>query len=169
MKFEFRFFFFGRAIDIYLEKHGSLTEAEKEQVCQVLDCQKMSREALQHAAQNSRLPLRAVVQILFVGQLHLRDQIASEVQEKIEQKAKEEDHHHEDEEMQMMNMKVSELERESLLMKKEIEKCHRNNNNVNVKKESVSVWKKMKRKFGCISNSATHEGYRRVNKKKVPT
>ncbi|XP_028787304.1 BTB/POZ domain-containing protein At5g17580-like [Neltuma alba] len=155
-----------RAIDIYLEKHKSLTEAEKEQVCQVLDCQKMSQEALQHAAQNSRLPLRMVVQILFVGQLHLRDQIASEVQEKIEhQKAKED--HQEDEEMQMMNMKVSELERESLLMKKEIEKCHRNNSTT-VKKESVSVWTKMKRKFGCISSSATHEGYSRVNKKKLP-
>ncbi|XP_054813479.1 BTB/POZ domain-containing protein At5g17580-like [Prosopis cineraria] len=153
-----------RAIDLYLEKHNNLTEAEKEQVCQVMDCQKMSQEALQHAAQNSRLPLRTVVQILFVGQLHLRDKIASEAQEKTEQKVIED--HQEDEEMQLINMKVSELERESLLMKKEIEKCHRKNNVT--KKESVSVWTKMKRKFGCISNNSTHEGYYRMNKKKLP-
>ncbi|KAI9092931.1 hypothetical protein K1719_027454 [Acacia pycnantha] len=158
-----------RAVDIYLEKHRSLTEAEKEQVCQVLDTQKMSQEALQHAAQNTRLPLRTVVQILFMGQLHLRDQIASEAEEKKMEQESKEDHHQEDEEIQMMSMKVNELERESLSMRREIEKCQRNNNSsaiVKKEKESVSVWKRMKRKLGCI-NSGAHAGYSTsVNKKK---
>lgn len=41
-----------------------------------MDCQKLSLEACTHAAQNERLPLRAVVQVLFFEQLHLRSSIA---------------------------------------------------------------------------------------------
>ncbi|XP_039004761.1 BTB/POZ domain-containing protein At1g30440-like [Hibiscus syriacus] len=43
----------------------------------VMDCQKLSLEACTHAAQNERLPLRIVVQILFFEQLQLRTSIAS--------------------------------------------------------------------------------------------
>lgn len=42
----------------------------------MLDCQKLTIEACTHAAQNERLPLRAVVQVLFFEQLHLRQAIA---------------------------------------------------------------------------------------------
>eukprot|EP01018_Ginkgo_biloba_P001412 Gb_07556 [translate_table: standard] len=41
-----------------------------------MDCQKLSLEACTHAAQNERLPLRVVVQVLFFEQLHLRTAIA---------------------------------------------------------------------------------------------
>jgi hypothetical protein len=41
-----------------------------------MDCQKLSLEACTHAAQNERLPLRAVVQVLFFDQLQLRSSIA---------------------------------------------------------------------------------------------
>ncbi|CAA3001195.1 Hypothetical predicted protein [Olea europaea subsp. europaea] len=69
-----------RAVDIYLDKHRHLTESEREKLCRVLDCNKMSVEAREHAAQNERLPLRVVVQVLFIGQLQLRDNITKEVQ-----------------------------------------------------------------------------------------
>ncbi|RCV41719.1 hypothetical protein SETIT_9G158400v2 [Setaria italica] len=65
-----------RAIDIYLKAHSWLSEAEREQLCRLLDCQKLSLEACTHAAQNERLPLRVVVQVLFFEQLHLRTSIA---------------------------------------------------------------------------------------------
>lgn len=42
----------------------------------MLDCQKLSLDACTHAAQNERLPLRAVVQVLFFEQLQLRQAIA---------------------------------------------------------------------------------------------
>lgn len=42
----------------------------------MLDCQKLTLEACTHAAQNERLPLRAVVQVLFFEQLQLRHAIA---------------------------------------------------------------------------------------------
>lgn len=65
-----------RAIDIFLKSHPWLVESEREQICRVMDCQKLSVEACTHAAQNERLPLRIVVQVLFFEQLQLRTSIA---------------------------------------------------------------------------------------------
>uniref|UniRef100_A0ACD6AJ78 Uncharacterized protein n=1 Tax=Avena sativa TaxID=4498 RepID=A0ACD6AJ78_AVESA len=65
-----------RAVDIYLKAHPHLTESEKEELCRVMDCQKLSLEACTHAAQNERLPLRVIVQVLFFEQLQLRSSIA---------------------------------------------------------------------------------------------
>ncbi|PKI59022.1 BTB/POZ domain-containing protein At1g30440-like [Punica granatum] len=65
-----------RAIDIYLKSHPWLSELEREQLCRLMDCQKLSLEACTHAAQNERLPLRVIVQVLFFEQLQLRTSIA---------------------------------------------------------------------------------------------
>ncbi|KAL8136903.1 hypothetical protein V2J09_002904 [Rumex salicifolius] len=65
-----------QAIDIYLKAHPWLTDSEKEQVCRLMNCQKLSLEASTHAAQNQRLPLRVIVQVLFFEQLRLRTSIA---------------------------------------------------------------------------------------------
>lgn len=65
-----------RAVDIYLKAHPHLPESEKEELCRVMDCQKLSLEACTHAAQNERLPLRVIVQVLFFEQLQLRSSIA---------------------------------------------------------------------------------------------
>lgn len=65
-----------RAVDVYLKAHPLISEPEREKVCGVMDCQKLTLEACTHAAQNERLPLRAVVQVLFFEQLQLRQAIA---------------------------------------------------------------------------------------------
>ncbi|KAL2240286.1 BTB/POZ domain-containing protein At5g66560 [Sesamum indicum] len=65
-----------RAVDVYLKAHPWISEADREKICGVLDCQKLTLEACTHAAQNERLPLRAVVQVLFYEQLQLRHAIA---------------------------------------------------------------------------------------------
>ncbi|XP_022764588.1 BTB/POZ domain-containing protein At5g03250-like [Durio zibethinus] len=65
-----------RAIDIYLKAHPWLTGSEKEQICRLMNCQKLSLEASAHATQNERLPLRVIVQVLFFEQLRLRTSIA---------------------------------------------------------------------------------------------
>ncbi|KAL5225093.1 hypothetical protein ABZP36_011732 [Zizania latifolia] len=65
-----------RAIDVYLKSHSTLPESEREQLCRLIDCQKLSLEACTHAAQNERLPLRVVVQVLFFEQLQLRTSVA---------------------------------------------------------------------------------------------
>ncbi|XP_052149230.1 BTB/POZ domain-containing protein SR1IP1 isoform X1 [Oryza glaberrima] len=61
-----------RAIDIYLKAHPSLAEGERKKVCRAMDCQKLSREACAHAAQNDRLPVQTVVQVLYHEQRRLR-------------------------------------------------------------------------------------------------
>ncbi|GKV34141.1 hypothetical protein SLEP1_g42550 [Rubroshorea leprosula] len=64
-----------RAIDIYLKAHPWLTDSEREQLCRLMNCQKLSLEASTHAAQNERLPLRFIVQVLFFEQLRLRTSV----------------------------------------------------------------------------------------------
>uniref|UniRef100_A0A7N0UBZ2 Phototropic-responsive NPH3 family protein n=1 Tax=Kalanchoe fedtschenkoi TaxID=63787 RepID=A0A7N0UBZ2_KALFE len=65
-----------RAVDVYLKAHPWLPEVEREKICGIMDCQKLTLDACTHAAQNERLPLRAVVQVLFFEQLQLRQAIA---------------------------------------------------------------------------------------------
>ncbi|GLT95314.1 hypothetical protein SLE2022_130040 [Rubroshorea leprosula] len=163
-----------RAIDIYLDKHRYLTEQEKEEVCKVLDCQRMSREASEHAAKNEKLPVRVMVQVLFMSQLQLRDTITKEMHSFDDKLRKERAEKEESEEkmscgeqklkteMIKMSSKVMELERECHTMKKDIESgCRRNS----VRKGKVSMWRELKRKFGCTSNF--HDCNFQVKKKKV--
>ncbi|KAE9598972.1 hypothetical protein Lal_00022524 [Lupinus albus] len=64
------------AVDVYLKAHPWLTDSEREQLCRLMNCQKLSLEASTHAAQNERLPLRVIVQVLFFEQLRLRTSIS---------------------------------------------------------------------------------------------
>ncbi|KAH6757470.1 hypothetical protein C2S51_038813 [Perilla frutescens var. frutescens] len=65
-----------RAVDIYLKSHPWLADSERDQLCRLIDCQKLSLEACTHAAQNERLPLRTIIQVLFFEQLQLRTSVA---------------------------------------------------------------------------------------------
>ncbi|KAG6770820.1 hypothetical protein POTOM_026518 [Populus tomentosa] len=58
-----------KAIDIYLKEHLSMTKAEKKKICGLMDVKKLTTDASTHAAQNERLPLRVVVQVLFFEQV----------------------------------------------------------------------------------------------------
>ncbi|TVU12282.1 hypothetical protein EJB05_45918 [Eragrostis curvula] len=57
------------AIDIFLKLHPGLPKMEKRKISSLMDVKKLSKEACIHAAQNDRLPLRVVVQVLFFEQL----------------------------------------------------------------------------------------------------
>ncbi|CAH9094148.1 unnamed protein product [Cuscuta epithymum] len=65
-----------RAVDIYFKAHPWLSENEKEQLCNIINFEKLSIDACAHASQNERLPLRIVLQVLFFEQLHLRAALA---------------------------------------------------------------------------------------------
>ncbi|KAE7998083.1 hypothetical protein FH972_002661 [Carpinus fangiana] len=62
-----------RAIDIYLKTHPSLSEHDRRRLCKIMICEKLSLDACIHAAQNDRLPLRTVVQVLFSEQVKMRE------------------------------------------------------------------------------------------------
>lgn len=59
-----------------IQAHPWLTDVEREQMCRLMNVQKLSLEASTHAARNERLPIRVIVQVLFFEQLRLRTSIA---------------------------------------------------------------------------------------------
>ncbi|XP_059668163.1 BTB/POZ domain-containing protein At3g08570 [Cornus florida] len=65
-----------RAVDIYLKAHPTLTEHEIKKLCNFIDCQKLSQEACNHAAQNDRLPVQMTVRVLYFEQLRLRNALS---------------------------------------------------------------------------------------------
>ena len=52
-----------------VQLHPGLPKTEKRKICSLMDVKKLSKGACIHAAQNDRLPLRVVVQVLFFEQL----------------------------------------------------------------------------------------------------
>ncbi|KAE8685065.1 BTB/POZ domain-containing protein [Hibiscus syriacus] len=64
-----------RAIDIYLKAHQGLSDEDKKKLCKLIDFQKLSQEAGAHAAQNERLPIQSIVQVLYFEQLRLRNSL----------------------------------------------------------------------------------------------
>ncbi|KAJ0053445.1 hypothetical protein Pint_01879 [Pistacia integerrima] len=59
-----------RAMNIFLQGHKHISQEEKGFVCRYLNCQKLSQEACIEAVQNDMMPLRLIVQALFVQQLN---------------------------------------------------------------------------------------------------
>lgn len=66
-----------RAIDVYLKAHQGLPDPDSKRLCKLIDFQKLSQEAGAHAAQNERLPLQSIVQVLYHEQLRLRNALCS--------------------------------------------------------------------------------------------
>ncbi|XP_028755159.1 BTB/POZ domain-containing protein DOT3-like isoform X1 [Neltuma alba] len=62
-----------RAIDTYLKTHPTLPEHDRRRLCKIMNCGKLSLDACMHAAQNERLPLRTIVQVLFSEQVKMRE------------------------------------------------------------------------------------------------
>ncbi|KAL0751368.1 hypothetical protein Bca101_033371 [Brassica carinata] len=137
-----------RAVDVFLERRGYLTESEKMEACKVLDCKKLSRQGCEEAAKNQRLPLRVVVQVSFVPQLQIRDTVAKEIkggEEKVEEE--EVTVWSDEDEMEKMSEKL-------LGMEIQDHECviHRWK-----KAKKVSVWSQVKRKFGCLTTSSSDD------------
>lgn len=60
-----------RAIDTYLKAHPGLSKQDRKRLFYLIDSRKLSQEASLHAAQNERLPVRAVIQVLLSEQVKL--------------------------------------------------------------------------------------------------
>ncbi|KAK3184497.1 hypothetical protein Dsin_031783 [Dipteronia sinensis] len=59
-----------RAMNIFLQARKHISQEEKGSVCKYLNCQKLSQESCIEAVQNEMMPLRLIVQALFVQQLN---------------------------------------------------------------------------------------------------
>lgn len=60
-----------------MQAHPWLSERDKEELCNIINYQKLSIDACAHASHNERLPLRVVLQVLFFEQLQLRTALAN--------------------------------------------------------------------------------------------
>lgn len=54
-----------------------MSDTDKKKLCKLIDFQKLSQEAGAHAAQNERLPLQSIVQVLYFEQVRLRNNLSS--------------------------------------------------------------------------------------------
>ncbi|KAL1193791.1 putative BTB/POZ domain-containing protein [Cardamine amara subsp. amara] len=70
-----------RAIDMYLKAHPLLTEEECKNLCKFINCKKLSQEASNHVAQNDRLPVQMVVRVLYSEQLRLKKTLSGDSEE----------------------------------------------------------------------------------------
>ncbi|KAJ4890266.1 BTB/POZ domain-containing protein [Raphanus sativus] len=67
-----------RVVDAYVkERDGEITEEEKVQICNSIDCDKLSPPLLIHAVQNPKMPLRFIVRAMLQEQLNTRHSIVT--------------------------------------------------------------------------------------------
>jgi hypothetical protein len=153
-----------------MQAHPWLTDSEREQLCRLMNCQKFSLEASTHATQNERLPLRVTVQVVFFEQLRLRTSVSGLffVSENLDNSrnlsgnlALARNGLHTDAGathgrivVDDMKRRVSELEKECLSMKQEIEKMG---------KTKLGSWNNLFRKFG-FSHSKSKPGDPKASK-----
>ncbi|KAL3640337.1 hypothetical protein CASFOL_015305 [Castilleja foliolosa] len=81
-----------RIIDIFLKENiETLSDDDKIQMCNYIDCGILSPKLLMHAVQNPRMPLRFVVQAMFLQQLNTRHSIISAANDHLKNKKHDED------------------------------------------------------------------------------
>ncbi|GAB4856686.1 hypothetical protein Ancab_014601 [Ancistrocladus abbreviatus] len=139
------------AIDIYPKVHPSLTESERELICRLMNCQKLSLEASTHATQNEQLPLRVAVQVVF-EQLRLRTQISGWffVSDNLEITNHTLENSAEDQTLGIVDdirECVSELQKECLSMRQEIHKLTKKKRRWNILSKMFSQKKVHPRSF----------------------
>ncbi|XP_018486217.1 putative BTB/POZ domain-containing protein At3g08660 [Raphanus sativus] len=122
-----------RAIDVYLKAHPLVTEEERKSLCKFIDCNKLSQEASNHMAQNDRLPVQMVVRVLYSEQLRMKKALSGDSDEGVldlssgvlTRAVSPRDNYaslrRENRELKLeiarMRVRVSELEKEQMLMK----------------------------------------------------
>lgn len=74
-----------RAIDIYLKAHPGVSDSERKRICGLMDCRKLTQEACSHAAQNERLPVQVVVQVLYFEQVRLKSAMRPQTEQSDQQ------------------------------------------------------------------------------------
>ncbi|KAH7665321.1 Tropomyosin domain-containing protein [Dioscorea alata] len=61
-----------RIVNHYLEHNAKLSEEEKNRICNIVDCTKLSHSHLLDLVQNPNMPLRFIVQAMLIDQLYTR-------------------------------------------------------------------------------------------------
>ncbi|KAF8012197.1 hypothetical protein BT93_I0356 [Corymbia citriodora subsp. variegata] len=141
-----------RAIDIYLKSHPSLSEYDRRRICKIMNCAKLSLDACNHAAQNDRLPMRTVMQVLFSEQVKMRAATQGKEQE-LSGNNSEQDGNRSSTEIEITNLraelenvkaKMAELQNDYTELQQEYEKLNNKQRNGST---WSSGWRKIKNSF----------------------
>ncbi|XP_019177311.1 PREDICTED: BTB/POZ domain-containing protein DOT3 [Ipomoea nil] len=161
-----------RAIDIYLKSHPSLSEHDRRRLCKVIECEKLSLDACMHAAQNDRLPLRIVIQILFAEQVKMRAIMQQKGQTSSDDNSEKGGSSWSStkkevkcvkEELDKLKEQMGELQRDYSELQKEYEKVNKHGKNFAI---WAIGWKKIKRATlfnGKLEVEESDEGQNRIN------
>ncbi|KAJ1270045.1 hypothetical protein BS78_06G024400 [Paspalum vaginatum] len=131
-----------RAIDSYLKAHPAATEHERKRLCRAVHCGKLTREVRAHAAQNERLPLRVVVQVLLSEQAKMAGALGKVTR-------KEEDVCALRVEVESVNAKYMELQREVELLQRQLELMLQPSGTA-AKQQGVYAWASGWKKLGRL-------------------
>ncbi|XVF15187.1 hypothetical protein REPUB_Repub09cG0128900 [Reevesia pubescens] len=158
-----------RAIDIYLKTHPSLSEYDRRRLCKVMNCEKLSFDACMHAAQNDRLPLCIVVQVLFSEQAKMRMAIQGKEPLTREDNSEKEEHR------QSTNTEIKNLKSELENVKTKMAELQNDNSDLQQEYEKISTksknglgwslnWRKIKNSLDVKAESDDNgDGQQRPN------
>ncbi|CAH8292499.1 unnamed protein product [Eruca vesicaria subsp. sativa] len=122
-----------------------LRYSDVEMFVEFLDYKKLSPEACEHASKNEKLPLRIVVQVLFYSQKQIQEKVARDMKS-VEEKDDGDD------DIEDMNKKLLRLDIESDYREIENLECVVHCSKKNKEEKKISVWREVKRKFGCMTS-----------------
>ncbi|XP_055808910.1 BTB/POZ domain-containing protein DOT3 [Solanum dulcamara] len=137
-----------RAIDTYLKTHPSLSEPERRRLCKIMDCGKLSLDGCMHAAQNERLPMRIIIQVLLSEQVKMRAAVQGkdiiESDDNLDRENRWSSTKNEvkslREELENVKMQMAELQRDYTELQQEYAKTNNKH-----KSSWTSGWRKMKK------------------------
>jgi len=132
-----------RAVDSYLKAHPVVTEHERKRLCRSVDCGKLSREVRLHAAQNERLPLRVVVQVLLSEQARMAGALGRAGR-------KEDDVSALRMELESVSAKYMELQREVEFLQRQVERMLPPPSAAGKQQQGVSGWTSGWKKLGRL-------------------
>ncbi|KAM5577248.1 BTB/POZ domain-containing protein DOT3 [Rosa sericea] len=158
-----------RAIDTYLKTHPSLPEHDRRRLCRIMNCEKLSLDACMHAAQNDRLPMKTIVQVLFSEQVKMRTAMQEKESAPTGNNSEQEGNRSSTDaeiknlkaELENVKIRMAELQRDYSELQQEYEKM---NNKQKIVSSWSSGWRKIKKSFHTKSEAnETGEGQQRPN------
>ncbi|GFY94040.1 phototropic-responsive NPH3 family protein [Actinidia rufa] len=129
-----------RAIDTYLKSRPSLSENERRKLCKIMDCEKLSLDACMHAAQNDRLPLRTIMQVLVSEQIKMRAVMQGKEQVASGNNSDHEESQSSREEIKILKEELHKVKAEMQELQRDYTELQRINGKVNNKRRSLSGW-----------------------------
>ncbi|XP_075482867.1 BTB/POZ domain-containing protein DOT3 [Primulina tabacum] len=162
-----------RAIDTYLKAHPTLSEHEQRRLCRVMDCGKLSIDACAHSAQNDRLPLRTMIQVLFSEQVKIRKTMQGIGQRETGDNSEGESNNWSstDKEVKALKVELERLKMQMADMQRDYSELQHEHERLNLKKERHSSswalgWRKIRKSAlfnRKIDGDETDESQNRMN------